>query len=217
MIEPLAVLVNGLPGAGKTTLARALSRYLGLALFSKDVIKEAHADVLGDERPDGPQRRVPLERGARRGGEWDHVGTAGRRARRWPSWSPAGRPMSAASSRGLEPADPVWWKSGATFRWRPPGAASRLATRATRSMVTCSRMTSGTAGDAPRGPFGSGPPSTSTPPAPSTSKRSPPGSDRTAPMIRPSPGRPVPRLLAIPLRPLERNGHASGASRSVTA
>jgi len=51
------LLVNGLPGAGKTTLARQLSRGLGLPLFSKDVIKEAQADVFGDRAPDGrPQR-----------------------------------------------------------------------------------------------------------------------------------------------------------------
>lgn len=52
------ILVNGLPGAGKTTLARALSRRLHLPLFSKDVIKEAHADVFGTAPPDDrPQRR----------------------------------------------------------------------------------------------------------------------------------------------------------------
>ncbi|WP_344130244.1 AAA family ATPase [Luedemannella flava] len=44
--------MNGLPGAGKTTLGRALARLLRLPLFSKDVIKEAHADVLGVDSPD---------------------------------------------------------------------------------------------------------------------------------------------------------------------
>jgi predicted kinase len=53
----LAVLVNGLPAAGKTSLARHLARNLVLPLFSKDVIKEAHADVLGTDVPGWPQRR----------------------------------------------------------------------------------------------------------------------------------------------------------------
>ena len=46
--QRLVVLVNGLPAAGKTTLARALSHRLSLPLFSKDVIKEAHADTTSD-------------------------------------------------------------------------------------------------------------------------------------------------------------------------
>jgi predicted kinase len=53
----LVVLVNGLPGAGKTTLARTLSQRLRVPLFSKDTIKEAHADVLGAEPPPGWSQR----------------------------------------------------------------------------------------------------------------------------------------------------------------
>ncbi|MFB7945996.1 AAA family ATPase [Kitasatospora phosalacinea] len=40
------VLVNGLPGAGKSTLGRALAAELGLPLFSKDAVKETLADRL---------------------------------------------------------------------------------------------------------------------------------------------------------------------------
>jgi predicted kinase len=59
------VLVNGLPGAGKTTVARAVSQRLGLPLFSKDTIKQAHADVLGSEPPPGwTQRRWNAALGA---------------------------------------------------------------------------------------------------------------------------------------------------------
>jgi predicted kinase len=41
------ILVTGLPGTGKTTLARALAGRYGLPLISKDTIKEPLLDVLG--------------------------------------------------------------------------------------------------------------------------------------------------------------------------
>ncbi len=54
----LVVLVNGLPGAGKTTLSRPLAEKLGIPRFSKDVIKETWAEILGATPPDGrPQRQ----------------------------------------------------------------------------------------------------------------------------------------------------------------
>jgi hypothetical protein len=51
------VLVNGLPAAGKSTLAPQLAAELGLPLFTMDVIKEAHADVLGADPPNGLTQR----------------------------------------------------------------------------------------------------------------------------------------------------------------
>jgi predicted kinase len=51
--QRLVVLVNGMPAAGKTTLARQLARELRLPMLSKDVIKEAHGQVFGARPPDG--------------------------------------------------------------------------------------------------------------------------------------------------------------------
>ena len=53
----MVVLVNGLPAAGKSTLAPAVAAALDLPLLSKDVIKEAHADVLGADPPPGLTQR----------------------------------------------------------------------------------------------------------------------------------------------------------------
>ncbi len=44
----LLVLVNGLPGAGKSTVGQALARVLGARFLSKDVVKEALATCVED-------------------------------------------------------------------------------------------------------------------------------------------------------------------------
>jgi glucokinase len=51
--ERLVVLVNGIPGAGKTTLSRPLAQELRLPLFGKDTIKETWADIIGSTPSDG--------------------------------------------------------------------------------------------------------------------------------------------------------------------
>lgn len=43
----VAILVNGLPGAGKTTLSATLAGVLGCPLLAADPIKEALADLAG--------------------------------------------------------------------------------------------------------------------------------------------------------------------------
>ena len=50
----VVVLVNGVPGSGKATLARKLAAELRIPLFSKDVIKESVADALWALLEDSP-------------------------------------------------------------------------------------------------------------------------------------------------------------------
>jgi predicted kinase len=45
------ILINGLPGSGKTTLGAALAWRLNAAFLSKDQIKEALADAVGLDFP----------------------------------------------------------------------------------------------------------------------------------------------------------------------
>ena len=55
------VLVNGLPGSGKTTLAVALASTLGAQLLSKDAMKEAIAALLDDPPMVGPLGAIAMD------------------------------------------------------------------------------------------------------------------------------------------------------------
>jgi predicted kinase len=45
------ILVNGLPGSGKTTLANGLARLIDVPMIAKDAIKEAVADAVATPGP----------------------------------------------------------------------------------------------------------------------------------------------------------------------
>ncbi|HEX9039023.1 MAG TPA: AAA family ATPase [Ktedonobacterales bacterium] len=49
MRQPVLLIVNGLPSAGKTTLARRLAADLALPVFSRDAIHETLYDALGTQ------------------------------------------------------------------------------------------------------------------------------------------------------------------------
>lgn len=49
MGKPLLIIVNGLPGSGKTTLARRIASDIGLPVFSRDGIYETLYDALACE------------------------------------------------------------------------------------------------------------------------------------------------------------------------
>jgi glucokinase len=46
-----AILVNGLPASGKSTLATQLALLLGCPVLSKDVVKESFAELTGETVP----------------------------------------------------------------------------------------------------------------------------------------------------------------------
>ena len=107
----LAVLVNGLPGSGKTTLARALSRHLGLPLFARTSSRKPHADVLGAEPAGWPQRRWNAALGAAASETmWSLLADAPAGAVLESTWPASVRHfvVQGLARAGRSPSSPVW-------------------------------------------------------------------------------------------------------------
>ena len=47
LLDMKIVIINGIPGTGKTTIAKPLADQLGFPLISKDTIKEFLFDTIG--------------------------------------------------------------------------------------------------------------------------------------------------------------------------
>jgi len=60
MTAPLLVIVSGAPGAGKTTLGRAIAGNLRLPFLSKDELKEAIGDEVGPPKDVLASQRLGL-------------------------------------------------------------------------------------------------------------------------------------------------------------
>ncbi len=116
MARPV-VLVNGLPAAGKTTLAAPLAMALGQPLFSKDVIKQTHADVLGADPPPGMTQRQWSRALGRAAGEtmWALLAAASGGAVLESSWRADVRPLVRAGlvTAGVTEVVEVWCEAPA--------------------------------------------------------------------------------------------------------
>jgi len=112
VVTRIVVLVNGLPAAGKSTLAPELAAMLGLPLLSKDVIKETHADVLGASATGDFSQREWNSRLGKAASEtmWALLGSSAPGAVLESSWRSDVRHLVSAGlcSAGLPGAAEVW-------------------------------------------------------------------------------------------------------------